>query len=432
MDPKPSDSNHPPILPRDRGRSPFFHGRKEIRTTFRRVLYGHRSLNEGTTFLLQGPPGVGKTALIDKLAKDAKESGWQTVHIGTNTLWDIDDLLSRLGKGGRQLTGVSGEIGFADIGHANLSIDIKGAARTIIKILQDQKKPVLLILDEAQALGKEDLVPKEMKPTVGNVLKEIHNGDLGSPVMLLAGGLGTTEAALNTLGLSRIDRSCDIHLGRLDRESTCGVIRDWLMQVGGVEDDPSPWIEAIAEHTYGWPQHIMSYITPAVEYLCSNHHLMTDEGLEFVLEKGTEYCAEYYESRAHDIDKEWREALARAIMDVPIDGATTRIRIIDDLKQSGLTQEEADKLFNQALEQGIIDQRDGGEYGIPIPSMHNWLIDQYAKNKSQDIPQTPKKLPPKLDQLLPPPNKDDPSGVKKDKGDDRGYSKGSSEFSMER
>jgi len=106
-------------------------------------------------------------------------------------------------------------------------------------------------LDEAQALGKEDLVPKEMKPTVGNVLKEIHNGDLGSPVMLLAGGLGTTEAALNTLGLSRIDRSCDIHLGRLDRESTCGVIRDWLIQVGGVEDDPSPWIEAIAEHTYG-------------------------------------------------------------------------------------------------------------------------------------------------------------------------------------
>ena len=393
MDPKPSDLNHPPILPRDRGRSPFFHGRKDIRTTFSRVLHGNKSLNEGTTFMIQGPPGVGKTALIDTLAKDAKESGWKTVHIGTNTLWDIDDLLARLGKGGHQLTSVSGEVGVSDIGHANLRKGLKGASRTIIKTLQNQKEPLLLILDEAQILGKEDLVPKEMKPIIGNVLKEVHNGDLGSPIMLLAGGLGTTEAALDTFGLSRFERSCDVRLGRLDKESVCGVIRDWLTHVGGGVEDPTPWIEAISEQTHGWPQHIMSYITPALNYLASNHRKMTDRGLEFVIEKGNEYRVGYYQKRVKGIDKKKRQVLAKIFAGVPLGDTMDLEDIMDTLKEK-YPQEVAGKLFKKALERGIIDKRDDGDYGIPIPSFHTWLVDQYVQKKSQDVPKTPQQLVP--------------------------------------
>jgi len=40
----------------------------------------------------------------------------------------------------------------------------------------------------------------EMKGVMTSVLKQIHNGDLGKPVMFLVGGLGTTEAALSSLG----------------------------------------------------------------------------------------------------------------------------------------------------------------------------------------------------------------------------------------
>jgi len=41
----------------------------------------------------------------------------------------------------------------------------------------------------------------------------IHNGKLGSTVMLLAAGLGTTESALSLLGISRSDIDCTILLG---------------------------------------------------------------------------------------------------------------------------------------------------------------------------------------------------------------------------
>ncbi len=34
--------------------------------------------------------------------------------------------------------------------------------------------------------------------------------------------------------------------------------------------------------------------------------------------------------------------------------------------------------LNRALEQGIIDSRKHGRLGIPIPSLHTWLTDDYG------------------------------------------------------
>ena len=100
------DSNRP----RDRGPSPFFHGRDEIIDNFNIVLDDYKALKDGTTFMIQGSPGVGKTALIDVLAREASNQGWKSVHIGTNTLWKPDDLLHRLGKKtNMRITGASVE-----------------------------------------------------------------------------------------------------------------------------------------------------------------------------------------------------------------------------------------------------------------------------------------------------------------------------------
>ncbi|MCY4171165.1 MAG: ATP-binding protein [Bacteroidetes bacterium] len=366
----------------DRGPAEYFHGRTEIINTFNSKLKRYQDKQRGTTFLIQGAPGAGKTALLDVLSKNAKKNGWKPILINTNTLWSPDELLRRLDKSGRQITSFSAEAGVDHVGHGSLNINIKTAAHTISDILRGQKKPLLLILDEAQALGLKDVVPPEMKGIVTSVLKEIHNGDLGKPVMLLTAGLGTTDVAYGSLGISRFGVDCIVRLGRLDKKSECAVIRDWLIEDGRAKGDPQAWIQSISEQAHGWPQHIISYIKPALKYLESNNRFMTDEGLKFVLEKGAEYREMYYETRAHDIDEDHRQALARAVMDVPTDKTTTKPAITSSLKKSGLTKKEAGKLFNQALEQGIIDQRKGGRYGIPIPSFHTWLVDEYAKGKS--------------------------------------------------
>ena len=365
---------------KDRGPAKYFHGRKEIIDTFNGALELFREDKDGTTFLIQGAPGAGKTALLDVLSKHAKKNGWKPILINTNTLWSPDELLRRLDKSGRQITSFSAEAGVDHVGHGSLNINIKTAAHTISDILRGQKKPLLLILDEAQTLGYKGGIPDDMKSIVISVLKEIHNGDLGKPVMLLTGGLGTTEAAYGSLGISQFMRKCKVPLGCLSHESTCAIIRDFLIHEGGVSKPPIEWIETIAERTNGWPQHIISYADPAVKYLASKQ-TPTDEGLNMVLQQGRAEQIEYYKVRARDIDKKKRQILAKIFADVSA-GETMELDNIMSALQEEYSQEVAEELFNRALDQGIIDERKDGDYGIPIPSFHTWLVDEYAKGKS--------------------------------------------------
>jgi len=363
----------------DRGPAEYFHGRREIIITFVSALRLFQDKNKGTTFLIQGAPGAGKTALLDVLSQQAKSDGWEVAKIVIKNLHSPASMAQALGKSysiDREYA-LKGGIKFVEGGFVE-SVAGHASSEEILKHLAP-KTGLILVLDEAHYLRNLKNTPNQQN-LVRDTLDVIHNGDIGRPVVLLTAGLGTTEEAYNSLGVSRFMRNCPVQLGRLDKESEYAVIRDWLIKAGRAQGDPLPWIMAIAEQAHGWPQHIISYIAPAVKYLKSNNHLMTDEGLEFVLSKGAKSREMYYEKRAHDIDNELREALSRAVLDVPIDHTTKRTVIIDGLKQSGLTQKEADDLFTQALEQGIIDKRDSGLYGIPIPSLHSWLVDQYGQN----------------------------------------------------
>ena len=414
---------------KDRGPAKYFHGREEIIDTFSSVLEFSREENEGTTFLIQGAPGAGKTALLDVLSRQAKSNGWEIADITIKNLYSPVSMAQSLGeayvlnseaalKAG--ITFIEGGLVESVAGHAS--------SEEILKRLAPENG-LILVLDEAQRLHK---IPdnSERHTVASDTLEMIHNGKLESPVILLTAGLGTSESAYGSLGISRIDVDCTVQLGRLDKESERAVIQDWLTQAGGAAGDPSRWIDSIAEQAHGWPQHIISYIKPAVKFLISNHGKMTEKGLEFVHEKGNEYRLQYYDKRAHDIDEDYRQALAQAVVDVPLDATTTRPAIISSLKNSGLAQKEADVLFAQALEQGILDKCKRGRYGIPIPSLHRWLMEEYGKEKSHDIPPTPKQLSPKPEPLLPPPKKNDQPSVKKDKREDK--RKGRGGFYMER
>ncbi len=329
--------------------------------------------------MIQGAPGAGKTALLDKLRLVAEDRKWKTAEIDAPALWDVKTLRESI-PDRNILKKLSGKVnaGLPEVG--SIEISVKDSAESIKKVLKSGRKPLLLILDEAQMLGGSNKPVGQQHTVAANVLKAIHNGRLGRPVILLAAGLGTTESAFNSLGISRFEGESLINLGRLDKDSEYKVIRDWLTEAGGAIDDPTPWIESISEQTHGWPQHIISYVKPATSYLKSNNHQMTDDGLRIVLEKGNEFRRNYYEARAHDIDVEQRQSLSISLAHVPLDGTTTRTSIIATLNEE-YPPEVADNLFKQALEQGIIDKRKGGYYGVPIPSMQTWLIEEYGREQ---------------------------------------------------
>ncbi len=368
----------------DRGPAEYFHGRQEIIDTFTSVLKRYRAKKGGTTFLVQGAPGAGKTALLDVLSEKARGEKWAVATINLKDLHNPASMAQSLDKSYNIDKQVALSYGVEFLGRAHVK-RIQGSASSE-DILRNfaPRRGLILVLDEAQYLGNLNDTPTE-KHLVRDTLDMIHNGGFGKPIMLLAAGLGTTESAFNSLGISRFARNCIVGLGPLDRESERAAIRDWIVKEGAAKGNPDPWIDAIAKETHGWPQHIISYIEPAVRYLESNNRQMTDEGLRIVLEKGAEFRLQYYRQRARGIDKRKRQVLAKTFSNSPL-GETMEI---DDIKSSfeqEYSKEEADNLFDKALKKGIIDERDDGDYGIPIPSMQAWLIEEYGREQV-DIPE---------------------------------------------
>ncbi len=371
----------PPPTGRDRGPAAFFHGREAIISSFETALSDTITLNAGTTFLIQGAPGVGKTALLDVLSSRAEEKKWEVSNISIEDLYTPASMAQSLGRSYTVDHEQAAKVGvkFIEGGYVR-SVAGHASPKEILRSLAP-KEGLILVLDEAQYLINLNETPSE-KHVARDALDVIHNGRIGRPVILLAAGLGTTETAFRSLGISRFVRDCTVGLGALGEESERGVIRDWLTKEGGSKGDPAPWIHAIAKECHGWPQHIISYVDPAVNYLKSHNHLMTDVGLRIVLEKGNEFRKNYYETRTQEFSMKQRQVIASFIPNLQQSGYLEKEDMMDTLiPQYG--EEKSKKFFEDMLHSGILHKQDGGVYGVPIPSMQTWLIEEYGRDRME-------------------------------------------------
>ena len=371
---------------RDRGAAKHFHGRETILSKFREALEEFSESKGGTIFLVQGPPGVGKTALLAKCWDIAEEQGWEVAEIDPRDLWDPDRLRKTLEIGPEiRVTGGEGEAGITKFlvakGKAKITVDHH--PRTPQDILKIGDTPLLLILDEAQHLGEDSRITGGYKDDVRDLLKRIHNSGLGKPVILLAGGLGTTDRALNSLGISRTSFGSIANLDPLEEEEERTVIREWLREEGEAKGDMKDWVDAIAKETYRWPQHIIAYTVPAAAHLTENGGEMTEEGLLSVLEQGRKHRREYYVGRMSEFVSEERTSFAQIIGDVPKDGRLTKTEILAHLTRE-YGEEKAKELFFLSVKKGVFYYDEEGNYSVPIPSMRDWLLENYLPKEIQE------------------------------------------------
>ena len=360
----------------DRGRAKYFHGRKQVLQDFGDLMDRATRVDSGTVFLIQGAPGAGKTALLYECEKLAQKSEWETTEISSAALWNPDELQRALkSKKNFKVQGGSAGVNILGVGHAEVAAGM--LPQTVEALLQEGKDPLLLTLDEAQILGKENLIPPDHVHTVVSVLNAIHNGKLGRPVILIAAGLGPTTKALGTLGISRFAKRCRVELGALGKEAERAVLHDWLTEDGKATGDTTAWIDAIAKETHGWPQHILSYVEPVLDQLHADKRAMTAEGLATVLETGRVGRTAYYKQRAEGFYREQLHCIARSIADIPAGSHVDHTVIMSSLLQD-YSHDEAERIFRQALHKGILDERDNC-FIVPIPSMHDWLVSNYAR-----------------------------------------------------
>ena len=367
----------------DRGKAKYFHGRTQILETFIKLIEMSGQEKTGTTFLIQGAPGAGKTAILAECARIVKNRQWNIAPIHPSDLW-LPDQLQQVLYPGREsrVTSKTGELGF--VGMAKGEVTAERIPDTTLSLLRNGPSPLLLLMDEAQRLGSIDALSRGEAYAAERTIDAIHNGGIKKPILLLAAGLGRTKEMFQTFGISRFGGGAFVELGALDQKSAHAVLYDWLTRDGGAKGNPAPWIHAIAEETHGWPQHILAYVQPALEQLRLDEGAMLPEGLKVVLEKGRAARAAYYEHRADGLRIEMRESLARPFREIPPGGPLRYEEIMGSLTQDFST-DQADTIFRRAEGKGIISSR-AGVYTIPIPSMHNWLVSKYALEPAKDAP----------------------------------------------
>jgi len=385
----------------DRGEARHFYGRKSILSNFSRVLR-HAISREfgrnGTIFLIQGAPGAGKTALLYKCGELAQTGSneiggqkWNVIDIEDDALYSPVSLMDQ--------AGAAYEIGKTtehslEVKPKALGAELAGYARTtshqepdagMRKCLEElaRQKPLLLVLDEVQSLGK-GLNPYD-KNVVRRVLDRILNGKFSHPIVLLCGDLGNSEEAFTRLSMSRFRAKCLVNLGRLPEEDARAVTRDWLVKDGEAqESDIQPWIDAIARETYGWPQHIMVYAQPAAELLKTQNGKATPEALEAVLNEGRAEKRIYYNSRIKTLDGSGLDVLADLLQQVPVSSSLNLRRktlIKNSVKTGPMSQEAAERFFNGALHKGVISNagtKTSLHYDVPIRSMKAFLVEGFG------------------------------------------------------
>ncbi len=367
----------------ERGEARYFHGRVKILDDFKELLGRAKAGNSGTSILIQAAPGAGKTALLHECARLARAQRWQTAEIHPDELFDPAELNKSLRfplPAKRQETKMGGNV---KVLHQESTSE--HYPPTTLDILKSRRKPLLLLLDEAQTAAA--VIPQSSQEQFTSALKfvkAIHNGKVGRLVILIAAGLGATSAAFDSLGISRFDPECRINLEPLSEGSRQAVIQDWLLEEGGAKGDPAPWINAIVRETHGWPQHIMAYVWPALKQLKLTEGELTPEGLETVLKEGRKGRIRFYEARTQDFPREQLHCIARVIACAPSGTSVAKMDIMASLRME-FSEDKAGEIFTLALHKGILDMR-GNLYVVPIPSMHNWLVDNFACHRAPLFP----------------------------------------------
>ena len=203
--------------------------------------------------------------------------------------------------------------------------------------------------------------------------------------------MGNTSQAFGELGIARFGGDCLVKLGRLKSHNERAVIRDWLEKGGHAKQDVTPWVDAIAQETDGWPQHIVCFAQPGSQVIQQSGGRLTDNGLEAVLEEGRSRKEIYYNSRTigslpQDL------ALLGLIISCSGKGKTWDPEQLYDAfsirkRRSGITSADA---INTLLDKGVLSETNKGYY-VPIPSMERWLVD-FSGAYAQDYPAVTQQL----------------------------------------
>ena len=405
------------VLTKDRGESPFFSGRNQeiedvelsIEGVMERLRLGKPKPASDETWLFQGPPGVGKSALLEKLEDrwKAKETEGTPIAVPlrpdiilnqANLVAKIADAVAAANDDSETADklhqivsvdrGSSTDIGSELIIKASTQISRSKSVATNPRELnwetltrffprENWKRPVVLLLDEVQSLHRWK-GPSE--------ISNLHQGIHGLPIIPIYAGLSDSFEALRTHDISRMARRRRVTLGALDQreaEASAMLMLD-TFRVGGTHR--GDWARRIARECSGWPQHLQTSLQALAEAVVDNNGALgPTEGAfaDSVSEMSETYRNEYYEERLDD-----DLAGSIGLVHIALDAARPPGKTLAELKDIVANRANGSKEYkhqlpemldvsmflNRMIKRGFLQlSRSGRRFACPIPSMTDYI-----------------------------------------------------------
>ena len=373
----------------DRTAPVVFAGRAAEFALLESAVRGVQRGENGRTVVVQGVPGVGRTALRDEfaarsLAHDAND-GKAVIPVKLNA--------SSLGF---RPTAIMEQVG--KVFRAPESSDCWATSRapdSLGVVLDDyvsqrlgrRGSTIVLLVDEAQNLPDT--------PKVRTHLEELHNDGAGeTPMMLACFGLGNTVDRLADLGLSRLARGHARTIGALSneeaRQAVVGTLEDVLACHTFDERERSKWISdaanAILEDSGNFPHHLTNGCSALAQAVLLDG-IDAAPPVSGMRERARAYRQEYYEARLRPWSR-YETALAYAFMESS-NGQTPTRAIVAALRTVAnrgepTSEEAAWDVVERICGAGFVEERDDSIHAL-LPSLMTHFRD--VRQRSSPNPQ---------------------------------------------
>ena len=371
-------------------------------------------LTSQDTWLIQGAPGAGKSALLSHLESiwAAREGGPVTVRIDPNNLRNetvvtgiiADCILPDYGEellntvrtveasagvnaliqsGGKVIDSEQSSPGLA-LEHLSRLYSKKAAAvsKRVLKgssLTLPQLRPIVVMIDEVQMFDPEDVA----------LLRKLHNGTHGLPIVALLFGLAYSESMLAKARISRFAKSKQLShvqtIAPLESGEAAESVRAMLngYQIKGRHNSALP--DKIDAWCDGWPQFLEHYMISLADQL-STHGLdlaRIDESA--VRSDGDANRVDYYSRRLGNSPiSDSKQLLADVAQLIGPDGCErgevlsllSKRRWVEDEYLTTMPESMQPADFVEAMIVAGVLHRKDTILTIPIPSFRKYLIER--------------------------------------------------------
>ncbi len=378
--------------PSDRERAAFFVGRageiedieRALARALRHAQAGQRSA--GATRLIQGAPGAGKSALLAHLEEKWTQAGGQAPYVLSVYLEELADpdriaqaiaarLDPRRAERFRRTETRSGSVGISGVG-GSWSAETAPPAGfdALARMFPPERwdRPLCLLVDEVQNLESGQ----------AGVIRRLHEGVDGLPVVPVLAGLANAQHVLAKLGISRLSVGAVHMLGRLEPGQPAVSVRRMLEHFRVDAADAEHWATLLEAGSGRWPQHLGNGMRALADGLLATGGVLASVDEKAVLAGAEERRLDSYRARRSPEMLASGLLLAAAMEAVPEDGLgyVETLRVIEESAgaasgwrlPAGMGPEE---YLDHLVHRGALQDDGTGRLACPIPSLRRFLVE---------------------------------------------------------